>query len=80
MQDTQTRPLFFQWTLFSYMIEGGGSKTQSKAKRWLYRHPEASRKLLGLLTEACTDFLAAQAEAGAQLLQVRTRAGYLIFY
>ncbi|XP_009696272.1 PREDICTED: uroporphyrinogen decarboxylase, partial [Cariama cristata] len=26
------------WTLMSYMIEGGGSTTMSKAKSWLYRH------------------------------------------
>ena len=25
------------WTLMAYMIEGGGSKTLSKAKRWLYK-------------------------------------------
>ena len=30
----------------SYMIEGKGSKTLSKAKKWLYTHPEASMKLL----------------------------------
>merc|ERR1712227_485393 len=24
------------WTLMAYMIEGGGSKTQSKAKKWLF--------------------------------------------
>lgn len=52
------------------MIEGGGSKTQSKAKRWLYLHPEASRGLLQTLTDVCVEFLSAQARAGAQLLQV----------
>jgi hypothetical protein len=30
----------------SYMIEGGGTKTHSKAKKWLYAHPEASEQLL----------------------------------
>ncbi len=30
----------------SYMIEGGGSRTQSKAKRWLYQYPDESHKLL----------------------------------
>lgn len=28
------------------MIEGGGSKTWNKAKKWLYLCPEESRKLL----------------------------------
>ena len=35
----------------SYMIEGGGSPTLSKAKSWLYRYPENSHQLLKALTE-----------------------------
>merc|ERR1712227_1169083 len=58
------------WTLMSYMIEGGGSKTQSKAKKWLYQHPEASHKLLDILTKVCVEYLVEQARAGAQMLQV----------
>jgi len=30
------------WTLFTYMIEGGGSKTFSKSKKWIYLWPEDS--------------------------------------
>ena len=41
----------------SYMIEGGGSKTLSKAKKWLYTHAEASHKLLQLLTDVNVDYL-----------------------
>lgn len=37
----------------SYMIEGGGSPTLSKAKAWLYRYPENSHQLLNALTEVC---------------------------
>ena len=55
----------------SYMIEGGGSKTQSKAKKWLYADPEASHKLLQLITDVCVDYLVGQVKAGAQLLQVK---------
>ncbi|KAG9278428.1 uroporphyrinogen decarboxylase [Astyanax mexicanus] len=58
------------WTLMSYMIEGGGSTTHSKAKRWLYRHPEASHKLLGQLTDVIVEYLLGQVKAGAQALQV----------
>ncbi|XP_063226894.1 uroporphyrinogen decarboxylase isoform X3 [Bacillus rossius redtenbacheri] len=66
------------WTLMAYMVEGGGSKTQSRAKAWLYRHPEASARLLGLLTDVVVDYLVMQAEAGAQLLQVfESNAEYL---
>ena len=44
----------------SYMIEGGGSKTLSKAKKWLYTHPEASHKLLQILTNLNVDYLVGQ--------------------
>lgn len=53
-----------------YMIEGGGSKTLSKAKKWLYRYPNESQRLLTLLTNVIIDYLVMQAEAGAQILQV----------
>lgn len=58
------------WTLMTYMIEGGGSKTFAKSKRWLYIYPEPSHRLLGLLTRVITDHLVQQVLAGAQLLQV----------
>lgn len=51
----------------SYMIEGGGSVTQSKAKRWLYRHPEASHQLLKRLTDVIVEYLLGQVKAGAQV-------------
>lgn len=58
-----------QWTLMSYMIEGGGSVTHSKAKRWLYRYPEASHKLLSQLTDVIVEYLLGQVKAGAQVRQ-----------
>ncbi|KAF9081411.1 Uroporphyrinogen decarboxylase in heme biosynthesis [Mortierella sp. GBA35] len=58
------------WTLMAYMIEGGGSKTLSKAKEWIFKHPKASHELLGRITDVCVDFLIGQVHAGAQLLQV----------
>ncbi len=62
----------------SYMIEGGGSPTISKAKSWLYRHREASHTLLRSITAVCIDYLIGQAVAGAQLLQVfESHAGIL---
>uniref|UniRef100_A0A8V1A4V0 Uroporphyrinogen decarboxylase n=1 Tax=Gallus gallus TaxID=9031 RepID=A0A8V1A4V0_CHICK len=66
------------WTLMSYMIEGGGSTTMAKAKSWLYRHPEASHRLLRLLTDVVTDYLVGQVAAGAQALQLfESHAGHL---
>ena len=54
----------------SYMIEGGGTKTHSKAKRWLYGHPEASDKLLQILTDVTVEYLVEQVRAGAQVKPV----------
>ncbi|KAF9820983.1 hypothetical protein IEO21_00960 [Rhodonia placenta] len=58
------------WTLFSYMVEGGGSKTYQKAKGWLFRWPEESKALLMRIADVCVEFLVGQVKAGAQLLQV----------
>ncbi|KAF7254724.1 Uroporphyrinogen decarboxylase [Varanus komodoensis] len=66
------------WTLMSYMIEGGGSNTMAKAKAWLYRNPEASHRLLTLLTDVIVDYLVGQVAAGAQALQLfESHAGHL---
>ncbi|PPQ65593.1 hypothetical protein CVT26_000542 [Gymnopilus dilepis] len=58
------------WTLFAYMIEGGGSKTLQKAKTWLYKYPEESKALLLRIADVCVDYLVGQVKAGAQLLQI----------
>jgi uroporphyrinogen decarboxylase len=55
------------WTLMAYMIEGGGSKTLSKAKSWLFGHPKESHSLLQRITDVVVDFLVGQATAGAQV-------------
>jgi len=55
------------WTLFGYMIEGGGSKTFQKAKTWLFRYPEESKALLMRIADICVDFLFGQIKAGAQV-------------
>ncbi|KAI8067177.1 uroporphyrinogen decarboxylase [Gongronella butleri] len=58
------------WTLMAYMIEGGGSKTLSKAKAWLWNYPEATHELLQRITDVAVTFLVGQVRAGAQMLQV----------
>ncbi|BFZ65115.1 Uroporphyrinogen decarboxylase in heme biosynthesis [Saitoella coloradoensis] len=58
------------WTLMAYMIEGGGSKTFTKAKSWLFKYPEDSQKLLQDITDVAVEFLAQQVVAGAQMVQV----------
>lgn len=54
----------------AYMIEGGGSKTTSIAKKWLYKHSEATSLLLQKLTNVIVDYLVAQVRAGAQVLYI----------
>ena len=63
-----------QWTLMAYMIEGGGSKTMSIAKKWLYKHSEAATLLLQKLTNVIVDYLVAQVRAGAQVCCVKVLA------
>ncbi|KAK7740651.1 Uroporphyrinogen decarboxylase in heme biosynthesis [Diatrype stigma] len=58
------------WTLFCYMVEGGGSKFFIESKKWIYRYPEESRALLQKISEVCVEYLALQVKAGAQLVQV----------
>lgn len=55
------------WTLMAYMIEGGGSKTLSKAKSWLWKYPKESHELLQRITDVAVEFLVGQVEAGAQV-------------
>ncbi|MEB2778264.1 uroporphyrinogen decarboxylase [Algoriphagus sp. D3-2-R+10] len=58
------------WTIFSYMVEGHGSKTFSAAREMLYTQPAFSRKLLQMITDSTINYLKAQIEAGAQLVQL----------
>ena len=58
------------WTLATYMIEGGSSKTFGKAKRLLYQDPALAHELLGKLADTVTDYLNAQVAAGAQAVQI----------
>jgi uroporphyrinogen decarboxylase len=58
------------WTLLAYMVEGSGSKTFSKAKRFLYVDPEASHQLLQRITDTTIAYLKGQVAAGADLVQL----------
>lgn len=58
------------WTIFAYMVEGHGSKTFSKAREMLYTQPVFSHKLLQMITDSTINYLKAQIESGAQLIQL----------
>lgn len=53
------------WTLFTYMVEGGGSKLFSKVKKWVYGYEEESREVLGMLADTCFGYLSKCIESGA---------------
>jgi len=58
------------WTLFCYMVEGQGSKNFAKAKAFCYQHPDAAKHVMKELTKATIDYLQAQIDAGAQVVQL----------
>lgn len=58
------------WTLAAYMIEGGGSKSFTMAKRLLVEAPEIAHRLLARLAQAVGHFLVAQVNAGAHVVQM----------
>ena len=58
------------WTIFSYMIEGQGSKTFSKAKKMLYTDKQLSHQLLEKITQTTIKYLKAQIKAGADIVQI----------
>jgi uroporphyrinogen decarboxylase len=58
------------WTLMSYMVEGEGTRTFTRAKRFLIEHPRSAHGLLERLATAVGQFLVAQVAAGAHAVQL----------
>jgi uroporphyrinogen decarboxylase len=58
------------WTLAAYMVEGKGTKQFAVAKKMLFENPTLAHQLLDQLATAVGDFLVAQVEAGAQVVQL----------
>ncbi|NND04888.1 MAG: uroporphyrinogen decarboxylase [Saprospiraceae bacterium] len=58
------------WTLLAYMVEGGGSKTFSRAKAFLYAQPRLAHLLLDKITETIISYLQQKVIAGVDVLQV----------
>ncbi len=58
------------WTIFSYMVEGAGSKTFSKARGFLYTEPALAHRALEKITQSTISYLKAQVKAGAHMLQL----------
>ncbi len=58
------------FTLASYMIEGGPSKTFIRTKAMMYRDETLWRRLMGKLVDVLGPFAIAQVTAGARAIQV----------
>lgn len=58
------------WTILCYMVEGKGSKTWDKAKKFLYTQPELAHRLLQKITTITISYLKHQVKAGADTVQV----------
>jgi uroporphyrinogen decarboxylase len=66
------------WTVATYMVEGGSSRDFRRVKSWAYHDAEGFDALIGILVDSTTKFLAAQIEAGAEVVQLfDTWAGVL---
>jgi uroporphyrinogen decarboxylase len=58
------------WTVATYMVEGGGSKTFGQIKRMMYQAPLELHRLLAILAKATILYLNAQIAAGAQAVMI----------
>ena len=58
------------FTVASYMIEGGPSRTYRHVKGMMYSEPEVWKALMEITAQSLSDYLLAQIEAGAQAVQI----------
>ncbi len=58
------------WTLATYMVEGGSSKSFTKIKNLMYTEPKSLHLLLDKLADSVTLYLNAQIRAGVQAVMI----------
>lgn len=58
------------WTVATYMLGGKGSSDQAAARLFALQHPEAFDQLIDILVAVSVDYLVAQFEAGADVVQL----------
>ena len=58
------------WTVATYMVEGQGSRDFANAKSWAFTDEAGFARLINMLVDATTEYLLAQIEAGAEVIQI----------
>ena len=58
------------WTVATYMLGGRGSPDQAKARLFALAEPELFQQLMDMLVEASAEYLLAQSDAGADVVQI----------
>ena len=58
------------WTLATYMVEGKGSKNYRYIKELIFSNPKQAHTLLKRLAQSVGDYLSAQVDAGANIVQI----------
>ncbi len=58
------------WTVATYMIEGQGGTDHDTIRRMAWSEPESFARLMEVLVDATSAYLIAQADAGAEALQL----------
>ncbi|MCP4697929.1 MAG: uroporphyrinogen decarboxylase [Gammaproteobacteria bacterium] len=58
------------WTLATYMVEGGATKTFARVKALMFDRPDLMHRLLDINAQSVTAYLNAQISAGAQAVMI----------
>jgi len=58
------------WTVATYMVGGQGSKDHAETRQLAYQQPELFARILDMLVDATAEYLIAQIDAGADVVQI----------